>query len=451
MKRVNYTFLAIITLFSCVNEVAIPVKVDFITEIVNQDNTVPVEIKINNKTEGADTYNWTFEGGNPATSTDKNPGIITYEEAGTYKIVLEASNRDDSTDSKEFKIEVKPSINVGFDVQVIDNNFSPVEVVITNTTTGATSYKWTFEGGVPASVTKKDPENVVFTTPGMHKITLEVTNGQEVHTAEKSIEVNPLLVADFDYKVPFEDDDFQVPVKLNLENKSISATSYEWKFEGADITSSILENPEILFTTAGTYKIELKAKNSKKEATIVKTINLLDNTNIRILENIKLGINTAHKTNTIGAYFSTITREVYTQEEVTSEIGSKIDIAFFGLNKEFTFNKFVSPIEVSSVALQSIPNATHTKFINSQESCSCGVAISVNDFDTMVDDSLLKTLVVNETTQGIKEFDDSVLPRIVVFETADKRKGVIKIKEFKEIDETNSYILIDVKVQKETE
>lgn len=451
MKRVNYIFLAIIMLFSCVNEVAIPVKVDFITEIVNQDNTVPVEIKINNKTEGADTYNWTFEGGNPATSTDKNPGVVRYEEAGTYKIVLEASNRDDSTDSKEFKIEVKPSINVGFDVEVIDNNFSPVEVVITNTTTGATSYKWTFEGGVPVSATKKDPENVIFTTPGTHKITLEVTNGEEIHITEKSIEVNPLLVADFDYNVPFEDDDFQVPVKLNLENKSISATSYEWRFEGADITSSILENPEILFTTAGTYKIELKAKNSKKEATIVKTINLLDNTNIRILENIKLGINTAHKTNTIGAYFSTITREVYTEEEVTSEIGSKIDIAFFGLNKEFTFNKFVSPAEVSSVALQSIPNATHTKFINSQESCSCGVAISVNDFDTMVDDSLLKTLVVNETTQGIKEFDNLVLPRIVVFETADKRKGIIKIKEFKEVDETNSYILIDVKVQKETE
>lgn len=451
MKKVSYIIILIIALFSCVNEVAIPVQVAFTTEVVNKDNTVPVKIKLNNNTEGADTYNWTFEGGSPSTSIDKNPGVITYEQAGKYTIVLEASNRDDSSDRKEIEIEVKPSINVGFEVQIKENNFSPVEVVISNITKGATSYKWTFEGGIPASSLDENPENVIFTTPGTHKISLEVSNGEEVHKAEESIEVAPLLEANFDYKVAFDDDDFQVPVKVMLENKSSSATDYEWSFEGANMTNSILENPEIILNTPGIHNIQLKAKNSKNEKVITKTITVLENTNLRVLENIKLGINTAHKSNTIGAYFSTQTREVYTKDEVTDEIGAKIDLAFFGLNKEFTFNKFISPDKVQNVAFTPIINATTTKFINNQEMCSCGVNISVNDFNTMINDSLLKNLVVTETTTGLKEFDASLLPRIVVFETEDKRKGIIKIKEFKEVDAQNSYILIDIKVQKEIE
>ncbi len=451
MKKISCFLILLVLLSACVEEVALPVKVDFRTEIVNQDNTVPVQVKIINDTEGADRYQWTFEGGIPSTSDSKNPGTIIYETAGEYTIVLEASNRDDSVDRKELKVNVKPSVSVGFEINIVKDNFSPVEVAITNTTTGATSYQWTFEGGEPATSSEENPENIFFRTPGTHKIQLEASNGEEIHTVEKSIEVNPLLVANFDYKVPFIDDDFQVPVKVTLENRSISATNYEWLFEGADISTSTSENPEIIYTTPGTYKIELKAANSKNEQAITKTITVVENTNLRVFENIKLGINTAHKGNTIGAYFSTKTRKVYTQEEVTPEIGAKIDIAFFGLNKDFSFNKFSSPDKVEEVALEAIPNATTTKFINKVENCTCGIGISVSEFDAIKDDTLLKTWQVTETVDGLKEFDNSLLPRIVVFETADNRKGVIKIKEFKEGDALSSYILVDIKVQKEVE
>lgn len=448
MKKVVIILLFTLSFFSCVNEVALPVVVDFSTEIVNNDKTVPVKIKIINNTEGADTYSWTFEGGLPNASTSKNPGVITYEQAGEYIIKLEASNRDGSVDVREEKINVKAAVNIGFDVEVINDNFSPVEVKLTNTTTGATSYDWYFEGGNPNTSTEQQPQNVVFTSPGEHKIRLKVSNGEEEYTLEKVVEVSPLLLAAFDYHVAFEYDDYQVPVKVSLQNKSISATEYNWAFEGATISSSTEENPEIEFLTPGTYSIQLKASNGKDEKTISKAITVYENTNLRAFENVKLGINTAHKNNQIGAYFSTITRQVYTQSQVTDEIGAKIDIVFFGLNENFTFNQFVSPDQATNVSFSVIPNATITSLVNKQESCNCSTSLSVNEFDTMTNDSVLQNLVVEETTEGLKEFNDVVKPRVIVLETSDKRKGAIKIKEYVK-NGANSYILVDIKVQKE--
>lgn len=448
MKKILAYILVVISFFACVEEVALPVVVDFSTEIVNNDKTVPVKVKITNNTEGADTYNWTFEGGTPNSSTSRNPGVITYEQEGEYLIKLEASNRDRSVNVKEEKVIVKAAVNIGFNVEIIKDNYSPVEVKLTNTTTGATSYDWFFEGGNLNTSTKQHPGNVVFTSPGEHKIRLKVSNGEEEYTLEKKIEVLPLLQASFDYAVSFEDDDYQVPVKVSLQNKSISATNYNWTFEGATINSSSEENPEIEFLTPGTYSIQLKASNGKDEKTISKTITVYENTNLRVFENVKLGINTAHKNNQIGAYFSTITRQVYTQSQLTEEVGSKIDIVFFGLNENFTFNQFVSPDNATSIAFDAIPNATKTKLVNKQESCACATSLSIVDFDNATNDTILKTLVVEETTEGLKEFDDSIKPRIVVFETVDKRKGAIKIKEYVK-DGANSYIVVDIKVQKE--
>lgn len=448
MKKVIFFIVTLFCIYACVNEVALPVNVTFSTKILDNDKTVPVKVKITNTTEGADTYSWTFEGATPSSSTNKNPGVITYEKEGTYVVKLEASNRDGSIDIKENEVIVKQAINIDFELVLLDNYFSPVEFKVVNTTIGATTYNWFFEGGIPNNSTEQNPNNIVFKTPGKHKIILKASNGDEEYTLEKTIEVLPFLLAAFNSSTSFDDDDYQAPIKLSLENKSVSATAYEWLFEGANITSSTKKNPEIIFDLPGTYAIKLKALNNKGEKTVSKIITVYENTNLRTFKNLKLGINTAHKNNIIPAFFSTETRKRYTQDQITNDIGSKIDLVFFGLNEEFIFNKFISSDKVQTLAFSPIPNAKTTKFINKQESCNCTTLVSVANFDTMVDDTILASLNVNETIEGLKEFDAIVKPRIVVFETADKRKGVVKIKEFVK-DGVNSYIIIDVKVQKE--
>ncbi|MDP2542096.1 PKD domain-containing protein [Tenacibaculum discolor] len=448
MRKVLFFIIILLGLYACVNEVALPVTVDFSTEIVNQDYTVPVKVKITNDTEGADTYNWTFEGGEPNSSSSRNPGVITYNTEGEYLITLEASNRDGSVDVKTQKVTVKPTVLTNFDVEVLENNYSPVEVKITNKTVGATTFEWFFEGGNPETSTEEHPQNVIFTTSGEHTIRLKVSNGEEIYTQEKKIEVAPYLVANFDYDVAFEDDDYQVPVKVTLTNKSVSSTSYDWTFEGANITNSSAVNPEIEIQTPGTHTLQLKASNGKQEKVFSKTITVYENTNLRSLENVKLGINTAHKENAIGAFFSTKTRKVYTKSEVTNETGKDIDLVFFGLNESFSYNKFVSPDQASTVAFSSIPNAQTTQLINKQESCSCSTSLSVTDFNSMTNDELLVGLTIDETNEGLKEFNDTITPRIIPFKISDNRKGAIKIKQFVK-DGTNSYIVVDIKVQKE--
>lgn len=448
MRKSLFFIITLLGICACVNEVALPVIVDFNTEIVNQDYTVPVKVKILNDTEGADTYKWTFKGGEPSSSSSKNPGIITYNTEGEYLITLEASNRDGSVDVKTQKITVKPTVLIDFDVEVLENNYSPVEVKLTNKTKGATSFEWFFQGGTPETSSKEYPENITFTTPGEHTIILKVSNGEESYTQEKTIEVAPYLTANFEYSVAFEDDDYQVPVKVTLTNKSISATNYNWTFEGANITSSLEENPEIEIQTPGTHTLQLKASNGKQEKVFSKTITVYENTNLRSLENVKLGINTAHKENAIGAFFSTKIRKVYTKSEVTNETGKDIDLVFFGLNETFSYNKFVSPDQASTVAFSSIPNAQNTQLINKQESCNCSTHLSVSEFDSMVNDQLLVALTLDETDEGLKEFDNTIVPRIIPFKTSDNRKGAIKIKQFVK-DGTNSYIVVDIKVQKE--
>ena len=174
----------------------------------------------------------------------------------------------------------------------------------------------------------------------------------------------------------------------------------------------------------------LKANNGKTSETLSKNITLLPNTNLRTFENVQLGINTAHSGNTVGAFFSTETQEVYTANEVNSTNGGLIDIVFFGLNSNFDFNTFTAASAADTFTFNTIPNATQTTFINVQETCNCAASLSVATFDAMTDDTPLRPLNIVETP-----------------ESQDGRKGAIKINAFVE-NGADSYISVDIKVQK---
>src|SRR5690606_10351887 len=157
---------------------------DFDIDVVDNDYSLPVQVVILNKSEEADTYEWTFEGGNPASSVKRNPGIIRYKTKGEYTIRLYATNKDGSEDEHTVSIKIDPPVVVDFTVEVVESNYPPLEISISNHTTGATSYNWQFEGGIPSSSTAKDPPAVVFPEPGEHTISLEVSNGLETYDME---------------------------------------------------------------------------------------------------------------------------------------------------------------------------------------------------------------------------------------------------------------------------
>ncbi len=441
--------MVLLLVLNCAKEEALPVTANFRVVVLDDDYSIPVIVSINNLTEGGESFLWDFGNGIPAGSTEENPGTIIYNEHGTYTIRLEASNDDGSFDSKEITVTLADAITIDFEPIIIDNNYAPMEVQLDNTTTGATSYSWTFEGGTPSSSDVQYPTNILFSEPGDHLITLEVSNGQDIEQIQKTVTVAPYLEAFFSYEPIFEDDDLEVPVTITTTNQSISATQYNWTVIGTTTTlQATEENPTFVLEDAGTYSINLSATNGKETKNYTQNITLSTNTNLRTIEDIQLGINTAHNSNSIGAFFSTTTREVYNSEEIDDTNGPLIDLVFFGLNDTFSFNKFLSPDEADTTTFETIPNATHTKVINLQESCSCSASLSVLQFDEMNDDTILSSLDIEETAGGLEDFDNSVVPRIVLFENANGIKGAIKIKEYI-ADGQNSYIRMDLKMQKE--
>lgn len=448
-KRINVFIVLtmLLALQSCIKEEALPVTADFELEVFNNDFSVPVEVLIFNATKGAENYLWTFEGAIPRTSTQRNPGIITYNAKGQYTISLTATNDDGSTDTLSRTLSIEDPISIDFSVSPEVDFFSPSVLNISNTTQGATAFLWTFEDGIPATSTAENPRGIVFTRPGRHSITLEARNVAETQTLTQNIEIAPLLIPDFDVAINFEDDDQQAPVTVQLSNTSTSATSFSWEFTGATTASSTLENPTVTFNEAGLQSMRLTATNGKETQTLTKTIEVFEDTNLRVLSGIQLGINTAHSNNTIGAAYALNLRRVFSEEDINADNAAEIDFFFFGLNNRFTRNIIVAPNNLENTTFTAIPNAKNTQIINNLENCNCGISITNAQFEAMENDALLTTFNVNPTEGGSLPFDGLQVPRFVIFQTADGRKGVMRITRFVD-DSTNAFIEVDIKVQK---
>jgi PKD repeat protein len=444
MKQYQYiNLLFLLLLASCAKEERINVAADFDITIVNNDYSVPVKVEIENKTTGADTYEWTFEGAVTTSSKDKDPKTVYYNTPGAYKIILKASNKDGASDEKSIEIQIDDAMLVDFDWQMQGSDISPVTLRMLNKSLGATHYLWEFEGGDPSTSTDEIPQ-VSFINEGDHTIKLTIANGRETYSTEKILSVKPAMTTDFDWSVDFVDQDYEAPVTLHMNNKSTNAASYEWTFPNnpAQVISTE-QNPDITISTAGSYTLQMKAINDKESKIVQKQVTIHPDKNLLTFIDIRLGINTAHSET--GCFFSSILGKTITKSEVNKTTGALIDFVYFGLDQSFGYNQFVSPDKAQEAAFEVIPHAIYTKVINSQE--LIGVQLSPAAFDAIVDGKDFANLNITETSKGMTPFNNTLNNRVVLFQTNDGRKGAIKITKYIS-DGKQSCILADIKVQK---
>ncbi|HLN53098.1 MAG TPA: S8 family serine peptidase [Lentimicrobium sp.] len=130
------------------------------------------------------TWQWSFEGGSPATSTDTMPSGITYNAPGTYNVSLTVTN-DFGTSSVTYNDFINVVTNPSPYVFVSVSNNSPCigeTVQLTDSSLYApTSWEWAIEpetyeylnGSTSAS---QNPE-VQFLAQGLYNITLTAYNG----------------------------------------------------------------------------------------------------------------------------------------------------------------------------------------------------------------------------------------------------------------------------------
>jgi PKD repeat protein len=443
MSRLSCIAAAFLLLASCHEEQTIPVEIDVLLHIENDNHTSPLTVGIENRTRSASSYRWTFEGGQPESSTQKDPGAVVFSQAGEHVITLEAWN-DGDRQCKTFTVRVDSLVAAGFSAEAEVNNYAPAVFHITNLTRGGTSFKWTFEGGQPSGYVGQYPPPVTYAGKGAYRIILEVGNGSATFNSEQTVEVGETLDAAFTIIPSFEDeDDMEAPLRTTFDACLQGIESLLWECEGAVITNGTSPDATVLFPKEGDYTVYLKASNGKQEKIVSQGITVKPNTNLRTHRDIRLGVSTAQET---GVFYSTKLRRKILNGELTAGIGAWIDVAYFGLNDRFIYNRFVSPALAHEVSLPAIPSARTTWFINRPEQSD--LSLTPAQFGEMTTDELLKPLDIQANSDGQAFFDSGVLPRTILFETQDGRKGVILVKDMVGNGVQGSYILIDIKVQK---
>ena len=434
----------LLILHSCHEEQNIPIEIEVGLHIRDNNHTSPLLVAIENNTTGANEFMWTFEGGEPATSSLKNPIPVRFDTPGEHIIRLEAWN-EINRESRTYTVRVDSAVIAGFDVVADINNYAPAIFKISNLSSGGSSYKWTFDGGEPTSYEGKYPPSVIYSQEGRYIISLIIDNGSGTFTTQKEIEVREPLDAEFTIIPSFEDeDDMEAPIRATFESRLQGVENLIWKCEGAIITNPESVDADIYFPSSGNYTVYLEASNGKEIKHVSQNITAKTNTNLRTHKDIRLGINTSQEQ--FNTYYSTKLRRAFKVLEVDDSNGHLIDIVYFGLSRNFSYNIFVSPDQLSETTFPEIPNASHTSYINKIESGS--ITLTSEQFNDMHTDALLKTLPIASTTYGNEFFTSLPLPRVVLFETSDKRKGAILVKEMVSNERDDSYIVVDIKVQK---
>lgn len=440
-----FILLALLLLFCfCHQEQVIPVEIDVALHIKDNNHTSPLSVMVENRTKSASGFLWTFEGGEPASSTKKDPGTIVFTEPGEHTVTIKAWNDGDSTD-KTYTVRVDSTVTVTFKAAADINNYAPAVYKITNLSAGGSNYRWTFAGGEPSAYEGQHPPDITYADKGTYTVSLTVNNGSATFVSSQEIEVREALDASFRIVPSFEDiDDMEAPLRATFDTRLQGVETLNWVCEKATIANSASADATIYFPTAGQYTVYLHVSNGKHTRQVPQTVTVKENTNLRIHRDIRFGINTARET--IGCYYSTGLRRSFKTSEVNADNGALIDIVFFGLNTDFTYNQFVSPNKLNDTPLPEIPGARPTKLINKTEPES--VNLTSEQFNAMTTDTLLKDLLVDTAGYGDEFFTRLPLPHVILFETSDERKGVILIKEMITDGAENSYILTDIKVQK---
>ena len=123
-------------------------------------------LSFTNSSVDATSYQWSFPGATPSSSTDENPTFVCYTAPGTYNVSLIATNANgsDTTQFTNYINVANPAVNAQFNYQQTSNYV----IDVNNTSTGATSYLWQL---TDTSFTDANP-TFSFPSEGVYPVTL---------------------------------------------------------------------------------------------------------------------------------------------------------------------------------------------------------------------------------------------------------------------------------------
>jgi PKD repeat protein len=270
---------------NCTNVIAKQVVI-YATPVADFSNTTEcqgVATVFTNSSTGATSYNWTFGDGNASTTT--SPSYM-YGNAGTYNVTLVANNSNGCKNQITKSVTVNSKPAAGF---TASNVCLGSAVNFTNSTTGATSYNWSFGD---ATTSNSASPSKTYAAAGVYNVTLTATNANNcssVISKQVSVYANPTA--------GFSATEECIGKTSVFTNSSTGAVLYSWNF--GDGTTSPLTNPTKAYSTAGAYTVTLTATNSNNCSNVTsKTVNAFANPTANFTSSVVCTDNTTQLTNT---------------------------------------------------------------------------------------------------------------------------------------------------------
>jgi PKD repeat protein len=191
-------------------------------------------VKYENKSTDAQNYIWRFDGGEPATSTDRTPSVI-YRKSGKYDVVLEVSNAAGVHKNRKTEyVNVAAAPKADFDWKRDSNN--NLSVKFTSKATESFTMIWDFGDGIQDFTL--NPTHI-FATKKLYQIRLIAVNDCGRDTIFKTIDLRTTAVTDlsfYNFSVapnPFSDG---IDVQFSLTNTAaVSLNLY-------DLTGKLVKN-----------------------------------------------------------------------------------------------------------------------------------------------------------------------------------------------------------------
>ena len=146
----------------------------------------PLNVTFTNNTPNDPNYSYSWDFGNTQTSTERNPGTITYDAAGTFEATLTVTDNIGCSKDSTIIINIgSPSIDI-----IIGDTIcaSPIPLAVRNGSSNG-DYFWEFSSpAVPSFSTLRQPF-VRFPDEGNYDITLTVTDPSGACTSTETITV----------------------------------------------------------------------------------------------------------------------------------------------------------------------------------------------------------------------------------------------------------------------
>lgn len=219
-------------------------------EVSDTAGCIPLTVNYTNLSN-ADDYEWLVEGN---TFNQENIGTYTFENEGIFTTTLIAYDSTACNFTDTFTIDIVANddfVTALFELEILNNCDSLLQVSIENTSTNATLFEWNWGDGNFSN--EIQPNMYEYFQPNEYTITLIAENPDACHpidTFEQTIQMLPNSFADFTIDENCE----RLPLLIE-NNSSLPYNNVQWSFENNG-TSNEWE-PEIAYNQSGVYTVVL--------------------------------------------------------------------------------------------------------------------------------------------------------------------------------------------------